>query len=77
MHPPFQTGLPIPFQQRLVWVIGKPIHPPSIDSSIQEDSEQFKAIVDKLHAQFCDELVGIFERHKHHYGWGHKNLQIV
>lgn len=70
-------GLPIPFQQRLLWVIGNPIHPPVIDQNIDENSEEFRNLVDDLHSKFCDELIGIFERHKHRYGWGHKTLRLV
>ena len=64
-------GLPIPFPQKLLWVIGEPIRPPSPESiiSLDENSEQFRKLVDELHSKFCDELTGIFERHKHNYGW--------
>lgn len=71
------TGLPIPLQQRLLYVIGNPIHPPILDTSYDENSEEFREMVDKLHSKFCDELIGIFERHKHRYGWGHKTLRLV
>ena len=77
MYPCTYAGLPIPFQQRLLWVIGKPIHPPTIDGSLTEDSVEFNELTDQMHQRFCDELTGIFERHKHYYGWGHKTLRIV
>jgi len=70
-------GLPIPFQRRMLYVIGNPIHPPQLDGSMGEDSVEFNQIVDKLHDRFCDELTSLFERHKDNYGWSKKNLRIV
>lgn len=73
----YTVGLPIPFQQRLLWVIGKPIYPPTMDSSIIEDSPEFNELTDQFHERFCDQLKDIFDRHKNYYGWGHKTLRIV
>ena len=75
-------GLPIPFRQRLLYVIGNPIHPPPTTTTmigqggIGEQQQQQQA-VDDMHKQFCDELMRIFERHKEAYGWGHKSLKLL
>lgn len=64
-------GLPIPFRQKLLYVMGNPIHPVAINSG--DDS----TAVDEMHKQFCDELIRIFDRHKEAYGWGHKTLKLL
>jgi 2-acylglycerol O-acyltransferase 2 len=63
-------GLPIPFRQRLSYVIGRPIHPPSHANG---DEEHVRAMQDL----FCQELERIFNRHKEAYGWGHKTLKLL
>ena len=76
-----QFGLPIPFRQRLLYVIGEPIYPPSADdvggSLVDSTNGQVnvsRLLTDEMHKRFCDELVRIFDRHKESYGWGHKSL---
>lgn len=66
-------GLPIPFRQRLLYVIGRPIEPPSSSSGSASEEEQ----VDRMYQQFCDELLRLFERHKDAYGWSHKTLKLL
>jgi len=69
-------GLPVPFRQRLLYVIGQPIAPPSSSSSSSlRNNNNDKA--DIMYQQFCKELVRIFERHKEAYGWGNKVLKLV
>jgi len=58
-----QFGLPIPFRQQLMYVIGKPIQPSEDTAKMQRD--------------FADELVRIFDRHKEAYGWGAKTLKVL
>lgn len=65
-------GLPIPFRQRLFYVMGDPIQPPA-DKNVTNESEA----VDALHQQFCEELMRLFEKHKEVYGWGHKTLHLL
>jgi 1-acyl-sn-glycerol-3-phosphate acyltransferase len=65
-----QWGLPIPFRQKLLYVLGQPIFPPQ---NIGDLSEQ----VNQMHSKFCEELMRIFDRHKEAYGWGHKTLKIL
>jgi len=68
-------GLPIPFRQRLLYVIGDPIFPPTVlGTGTGEGQEQ---AVDVMHTQFCDELLRIFERNKDSYGWHHKTLKLL
>lgn len=56
-------GLPIPFRQRLMYVVGQPIEPgPDVDD---------------MYRKFCDELVRLFDRHKESYGWDHKHLKLL
>jgi len=70
-------GLPIPFRQRLSYVIGDPIFPPEcIDASNTTDLDM-EAATETMHARFCDELLRIFDRHKEAYGWGHKSLVLL
>jgi 2-acylglycerol O-acyltransferase 2 len=64
-------GLPVPFRQRLSYVIGAPISPDQpCDGSAEEQA-------DKMQQRFCDELIRLFERHKEAYGWGHKTLKLI
>ena len=65
-------GLPIPFRQRLMYVIGQPIFPPSISGNSGAGVEEDR--IDEMHARFCAELTRIFDRHKGSYGWSHKSL---
>lgn len=71
-------GLPIPYRQRLTYVMGDAIFPPSMgseDGSVPPlDTE--KATAD-MHQRFCDELMRIFDSHKEAYGWGHKTLKLI
>jgi 2-acylglycerol O-acyltransferase 2 len=64
-------GLPIPFRQRLSYVMGDPIAPEQKYNGAVEDQ------VDDMHQRFCDELIRLFERHKEAYGWGHKTLKLI
>lgn len=63
-------GLPIPFRQRLSYVIGNPVYPPD---NLGDAEEQLQAMQDA----FCQELERIFDRHKEAYGWGHKTLRLL
>lgn len=65
-----KLGLPIPFRQKLLYILGQPVFPPGGSDS---NSDQ----VDQMHGQLCDELRRIFDRHKEAYGWGHKSLKIL
>lgn len=67
-------GLPIPFRQRLTYVVGDPICP---DSAAIQALPTTEAQVNALHEQFCQELHRLFERHKQAYGWGHKTIQLL
>ena len=73
-----QFGMPVPFQQKLLYVMGRPIFPPDFktDFSKLENTEQTHAI-DAMHRTFCVELDRIFNKYKYSYGWGHKSLKIV
>lgn len=70
--------LPIPFRKKLLYIIGRAIHPPEhlknrkFDGTAIDDS-----IVDDMHKRFCDEMVRIFDKYKDDYGWGMKTLRIV
>jgi 1-acyl-sn-glycerol-3-phosphate acyltransferase len=73
-----QWGLPIPFRQRLMYVVGNPIHPStsttsSTTSIVSEDD------IDSMYRQYCNELVRIFDKHKESYaaGWIDKKLMIL
>jgi len=73
-------GLPIPFRQKLSYVMGDPIYPPqttSANANGSGDGDAVAAAVGDMHERFCDELLRIFDRHKEAYGWGHKTLKLV
>lgn len=63
-------GLPIPFRQKLRYVIGDAIEIPDGVSGLEDQ-------VNVMHQRFCDELMRLFDRHKEAYGWGHKALRIL
>lgn len=71
-------GLPMPFKQKLLYVMGRPIHPPSIDAQFNNlSADEQMRIIDSMHESFCQELSRIFNKYKNSYGWGHKSLKIV
>jgi 1-acyl-sn-glycerol-3-phosphate acyltransferase len=73
-------GLPIPFRQRLLYVVGEPIYPRYIaegKSMPLEDTQDYQHQLDELHSKFCAALTKLFERHKESYGWGHKVLKLI
>ena len=71
-------GLPIPFRQRLLYVIGKPIFPPTLMRGMEaNDNYRFDQQVDEMHEQFCEELIRIFDKYKESYGWENKRIQIT
>jgi len=75
-----KLGLPIPFRQRLMYVIGKTIWPSITTSSSDLNStaeEQFDERVQQMHDTFCKEIIRIFDRNKEHYGWKDKTLRLV
>ena len=85
-----QFGLPIPFRQKLLYVIGNPILPPSSASAPSPDASTTSTfagglslanalidqeqLVQEMQTKFCDELIRLFDRHKESYGWGQKQL---
>lgn len=73
-------GLPIPFRQRLLYVMGRPIFPPNVmDGSERpvEGNPDFDRQVDEMHSRFCDELLALFDRYKKSYGWDKKELHLI
>ena len=60
----------IPHPKKLTIAIGSPIDVPKIDEVTNEK-------VDEYHQLFVDELVKLFERHKHTEGYGNKRLKIA
>lgn len=69
-------GLPMPFRQRLLYVMGSPIFPPQVEGHAEGDAS-FDEQVNAMHSRFCEELVALFDRHKESYGWARKTLRIV
>ena len=60
----------IPHPKKLTIAIGSPIDVPKIDEVTNEKVEEY-------HQLFVDELVKLFERHKHTEGYGNKRLKIA
>jgi len=73
-----KLGLPIPFRQRLMYVIGKAIWPVLTSGEISDlPVEEFDQRVQEMHDAFCNEIERIFDRNKGHYGWENKTLRLV
>lgn len=75
-----KLGLPIPFRQRLMYVMGKTIFPPALeiaDNANETADGEFEQKVQEMHDAFCDEVIRIFENNKEYYGWGDKTLRLV
>lgn len=74
-------GLPIPFRQKLLYVVGSPVVPETrldpVSGNNTTSTSDMEKQLDELYSKFCDELVHIFERNKESYGWGHKTLRII
>ncbi|KAG7341127.1 diacylglycerol acyltransferase [Nitzschia inconspicua] len=80
-------GLPIPFRQRLLYVMGNPIYPPTNNQpsgattnglGVDTDDASSKCVND-MYERYCNELRRIFDRHKESYakGWEKKSLVIL
>lgn len=65
-------GVPfgIPHPKRLTVVVGLPIDVPKMGEVTNEK-------IDEYHQLFVDELIKLFERHKHNEGYGNKRLKIA
>jgi len=76
-----QGFLPIPFRQKLLYVMGKPIYPNGGDrhneSSSSLNGSTTDQQVDEMFARYCEEIIRIFERQKESYGWAHKTLKLI
>jgi Diacylglycerol acyltransferase len=85
------AGLPIPFRQKIFYVMGDSLKPNMSFSGQQGDASlgnngnlttntgpghEEEMVVD-LHQRFCEELMRLFENHKELYGWGHKTLHLL
>ena len=73
--------LPIPFRQKLLYVMGKPIYPresklPAMGETLNTSAE-IDQQVDEMFAKYCQEMIRIFDRHKESYGWAHKTLKLI
>jgi len=67
-----QYGLPIPYRQRLLYVMGNSILPPSSSPSTNQNQQ-----LDDFVTKYCNELTRCFDRHKESYGWEEKVLRIL
>ncbi len=73
-----RLGLPIPFRQKLLYVMGQPLFPPPCHHhQPHEDDESFQKQVDGFHQLFCDKIVELFDRYKNYYGWEHRNICMI
>jgi hypothetical protein len=70
-----KLGLPIPFRQRLMYVIGNSIWPATKTSNLTD--EQLDKLVQQMHIAFCNEIKRVFDRNKGYYGWENKTLIFV
>eukprot|EP00533_Pseudo-nitzschia_delicatissima_P008406 CAMPEP_0116088820 /NCGR_PEP_ID=MMETSP0327-20121206/6077_1 /TAXON_ID=44447 /ORGANISM="Pseudo-nitzschia delicatissima, Strain B596" /LENGTH=365 /DNA_ID=CAMNT_0003579933 /DNA_START=130 /DNA_END=1224 /DNA_ORIENTATION=+ len=72
-----QWGLPIPFRQRLLYVMGRPIYPQFPDdvggmtTMNSSNSDIVNQAAELMYQQYGQELIRIFDRHKESYaaGW--------
>jgi 2-acylglycerol O-acyltransferase 2 len=72
-----QGMLPIPFRQKLMYVVGKAIHPGLPEDVSPSNQDVMDQQVDDMFERYCEEMIRIFERHKGSYGWAHKTLKLV
>lgn len=77
-------GLPIPFRQRLLYVMGRPIYPQSPEdggamTTRIGSSNAVNESAELMYQQYGRELIRIFDRHKDSYasGWENKSLTIL
>mmetsp|Transcript_28300 Transcript_28300/g.60860 ORF Transcript_28300/g.60860 Transcript_28300/m.60860 type:complete len:388 (-) Transcript_28300:1236-2399(-) len=77
-------GLPIPFRQRLLYVMGRPIYPPSPETigptpTAGSSISMMDQSAELMYQQYGRELIRIFDRHKESYasGWENKSLRIL
>jgi len=68
-----QYGLPIPYQYPIFMVVGKSL--PAV--KLSKEDPNFETTVDKLHAQFTEAIVKLFNDHKNIYGWKDKQLKVI
>jgi len=64
---------PIPYQVPLFAVVGKAL--PAI--KVSRDDPNFNSVVDKLHEEFSQALVKLFDDHKETYGWKNRKLIVT
>lgn len=63
--------LPIPRNEKMLYVGGGPLNLPQIDEPTQED-------IDKYHSKYCDEVTRLFNTYKERLPkYKHKTLKIV
>lgn len=63
-------GLPIMHRKPILGVMGHPIH---VTKAVGEPKAEE---IDRIHAQFIDELQRVFNKYKALYGWPDKQLVI-
>mmetsp|Transcript_2714 Transcript_2714/g.3867 ORF Transcript_2714/g.3867 Transcript_2714/m.3867 type:complete len:187 (-) Transcript_2714:323-883(-) len=66
----FRIPFGIPYPKKLTIVVGSPIDIPKTDEVTSEK-------IDEYHKLFVDELMKLFDRHKHSEGYGTKRLKIA
>lgn len=66
----FRIPFGIPYPKKLTIVVGSPIDIPKTDEITNEK-------IDEYHKLFVEELMKLFERHKHSEGYGNKRLKIA
>ena len=72
-----QGMLPVPFRQKLMYVMGNTIHPGRSPDASPPNQAAVDKLVDDMFERYCDEMLRIFERHKESYGWAHKTLKLI
>ena len=70
------SGLPIPFRQKLFFVMGDPVDMPDDDAAVRQDNNEDE-LMNIMYQQFCNELTRLFENNKETYGWGQKTLHLI
>jgi 1-acyl-sn-glycerol-3-phosphate acyltransferase len=72
-----QGMLPVPFRQKLMYVMGQPIHPRRPTDTSPANQAAMDKQVDDMLERYCEEMLRIFERQKESYGWAHKSLKLI
>lgn len=67
-----------PYPVQTTIVVGSPIqHPHKNNNSTDNHHPPTQEMIDQYHEQFCQELIHLFDHHKHQLGYGNRTIVIM